>query len=79
MTPGAPGTVTMIFDDNVSTIAQKLITIPALNAVLLEAESLAGLTAVTNNAFNSHSRLQVILNKSGPNGETNIWLVEGLF
>ena len=35
----------MNLDDNAPTIAQKLIAVPALNAVLLEAESLAGLTA----------------------------------
>ena len=29
--------------------------------------------------FDSHSRLQVILNKSGPSIEHRIWLVEGLF
>ena len=79
MAPGKSGNVTMNLADNASTIAQKLVTVPALNTVLLEADSLAGLTAGTNNAFNSHSRLHVILNKSGPNVETKIRLVEGLF
>ena len=43
MAPGAPGTVTMILCDNASTIAQKL-KVAAINAVLLEADSLVGLT-----------------------------------
>jgi hypothetical protein len=78
MTPGAPGTVTMNFCDNVSTIAQKLIEVPAINAVLLEADSLVGRTVGTNNVFESQSRLQVILNKSGANVEHRIWWVEGM-
>ena len=77
MTPGALGTVTMyFFCDNASTIAQKLIEVPAINAVLLEADSLAGLTAGTNNVLDSHSLLQVILHKSGANVEHMIWWVE---
>ena len=79
MTPGAPGTVTLNFVDNASTILNKLIGVPRINAILQEADSLDGLTAGTNNVFDSHSRLQIILNKSGSNVDHRIWLVEGLF
>jgi hypothetical protein len=79
MTPGALGTVTMNLCDNASTIAQKLIEVPAISAVLLEADMLVGLTVGTSNVFNSHSRLQVVLDESGPRSENGIWFVEVSF
>ena len=54
MTPGALGTVTLDFCDNASTIAQKLIEVPPINAALLAADSLAGLTVGANSVFDSH-------------------------
>jgi len=78
MVPGAPGTVTLSFCDSAATIAQKLLEVPEIYAVLLEADSLQGLS-VGSNVFDSNSRLQVILNKTGSNVEHRIWVVEGLF
>ena len=79
MTPNAPGTVTLNFVDNALTILNKLIGVPRINTILQEADSLDGLSAGMHNVFDSHSRLQIILNKSGSNVEHRIWLVEGLF
>ena len=52
--------------------------VPETHAVLLGAGSLQGLK-VGANVFDSHSRLQVILNKTGTNVEHRIWVAEGLY
>ena len=78
MVPGAAGTVTLNFCDTASTVVQKLFDVPAVHAVLLEADALQGLK-VGGNVFDSHSRLQIILNKTGTNVDHRIWVVEGLF
>ena len=78
MVPGAAGTVTINFCDNASTIVQKLFEVPAIHAVLLEADSLQG-PKVGGNVFDSHSRLQAILSKTGSNVDHRTWVVEGIF
>ena len=64
MVAGAAGTVTMTFCDSASTIVQKLLAVPEIHAALLDAGLLQGLKAGSS-VFDSHSRLQVILNKIG--------------
>jgi hypothetical protein len=71
MVPGAAGTVTLNFCDTASTVVQKLFDVPAVHAVLLEADALQGLK-VGGNVFDSHSRLQIILNKTGTNVDHRI-------
>jgi len=78
MVPGAAGTVTLNFCDNASTIVLKLFEVLAIHDVLLEADSLQGLK-VGSNVFDSHTRLQAILNKTGSNVDHRTWVVEGLF
>ena len=78
MVPGAAGTVTLGFCDCAATIVNKLIEVPEVNAVLSEADALQGRAQGTN-VFDSHSRLQAILNKTGSNVEHRIWVVQGLF
>ena len=78
MVPGASGNVTLSFCDSASTIVQKLLEVPDIHAVLMGADSLQGLS-VGCGVFDSHSRLQAILNKTGANVEHRIWVVEGLF
>ena len=78
MAAGAAGTVTMSICGSASIVVQKLFDVPDIHAVLLEAGSLQGLKGGCT-VFDSHSRLQEILNKTGTNVEHRIWVVEGLY
>ena len=40
---------------------------------------MSGLSAAARNVFDSRSRLQVALNKTGANVESRYWLLQGLF
>ena len=63
----------MSFYNLINTVVQKMLGVPDIHAVLQEADS-QGVTV-----FDSHSRLRVILNKTGTNVEHRAWVVEGLF
>ena len=78
MVPGAAGTVTLNFCDNASSIVRSLFEVLAIHAVLLEADAIQGLR-MGSNAFDSHSRLNAILGKTGTNVEHRLWVVEGHF
>ena len=78
MVPGAAGTVTLAFCDCAATIVNKLIEVHEINTVLSEADAMQGRVQGTN-VFDSHTRLQAIMNKTGSNVEHRIWVVQGLF
>ena len=78
MAAGAARAATMSFCDSASTLVQKLFDVPEIRAVLPGADSLQGLK-VGANVFDSHSRLQVILSKTGTNVEHRVWVAEGLY
>ena len=78
MVQGAAGTVTLSFCDCAATIMNKLIEVPEINAVFTEADAMQGRVQGTN-VFDSHTRLQTIVNKTGTNVEHRIWVVQGLF
>ena len=74
---GAPGTVTSGFCDIAFTIVLKLKVVPEINAVLMEADTMPSLAASARNVFDSLSRWQVIMNKTGANVESKVWLAGG--
>ncbi len=78
MVQGATGTVTLGFCDIAATIVNKLIEVPEINAVLAEADAMQGRVQGLN-VFDSHSRLQAIMNKTGHNVEHRLWVMQGLF
>ena len=75
---GAAATVTLSFCDSAATIVQQPLDVPESHSVRLATDSLRGYM-VGSDVFDSHSRLQAILNKTGSNVEHRIWVVEGLF
>ena len=78
MVNGSSGQVTLGFCDVAATIVNKLIEVAEINTVLMEADSMQGRTQMFN-VFDSHSRLQAIVNKAGSNVEHRIWIVQGLW
>ena len=73
MVPGAAGTVTLAFCDCAATIVSKLIEVHEINIVLSEADAMQGRVQGTN-VFDSHTRLQAIMNKTGSNVEHRPYL-----
>ena len=64
---------TLSFYNLINIVLQKMLGVSDVHAVLHEADS-QGFSV-----FGSHSRLRVILNKTGTNAEHRVWVVEGLF
>ena len=79
MTAGSSGSVTLNFVDCCATITNKLLDVPDIAWCLQDLDERSALTG-TPNPFDSHSRLQAILDKSRANNQAQLtWVMQGIW
>jgi hypothetical protein len=79
MVPGGSGTVTFNFVDCCATIANKLLDVPSIAWCLQDLDERSALSEDPN-PFDSHSRLQAIIDKCKANNQAQlIWVVQGIW
>ena len=79
MLPGGSGTVTFNFVDCCATITNKLLDVPSIAWCLQDLDERSALSEDAN-PFDSHSRLQAIIDKCKANNQAQlIWVVQGIW
>ena len=79
MAAGAPGAVTLNFVDCCATIANKLLDVPAIAWCLQDLDERSALSEEPN-PFDSHTRLQAIIDKCRANNQAQlVWVVQGIW
>jgi hypothetical protein len=79
MVPGGSGTVTFNFVDCCATITNKLLDVPSIAWCLQDLDERSALSEDPN-PFDSHSRLQAIIDKCKANNQAQlIWVVQGIW
>lgn len=79
MTAGSSGAVTLNFVDCCATITNKLLDVPQIAWCMQDLDERQALTG-TPNPFDSHSRLQAIIDKCKANNQAQlIWVMQGIW
>ena len=79
MVAGGAGTVTMNFVDCCATISNKLLDAPEIACCLQDIDDRSVLTGIPN-PFDSHTRLQAIIDKCRANNRSQlVWVVQGIW
>ena len=79
MVPGGSGTVTFNFVDCCATITNKLLDVPSIAWCLQDLDERSALSEDPN-PFDSHSRLQAIIDKCKANNQAQlIWVAQGIW
>ena len=79
MAAGAPGAVTLNFVDCCATIANKLLDVPAIAWCLQDLDERSALSEEPN-PFDSHTRLQAIIDTCRANNQAQlVWVVQGIW
>lgn len=79
MTPGSSSMVTLNFVDCCATITRKLLDVPAIAWCLQDLDERSALSEEPN-PFDSHSRLQAIIDKCRANNQVQlVWVIQGIW
>jgi len=80
MAAGSSGAVTLNFVDCCATITNKLLDVPQIAWCMQDLDERQALTGRVTNPFDSHSRLQAIIDKCKANNQAQlIWVMQGIW
>ena len=79
MAAGSSGSVTLNFVDCCATITNKLLDVPDIARCMQDLDERSALTGIPN-PFDSHTRLQAIIDKSRANNQVQLtWVMQGIW